>query len=537
MEIGETLCSRLAFLAQTQGEQICLSFFSQHGELTLSRRQLAGLIENYAQILIQQNIKGKDVVPVLADVGIDAAVAYLSLLHIGAIPCFMPFPNLKQNPESFWNAHIPVYQHMKAKSILISKDLESEFSDFFPYQNIDATIITIQVPGVDADNAPVYEHLSDRAKANEAALLQHSSGTTGTKKGLVLSHQQILNQVDSCAKAASINQESLTVSWLPLYHDMGLMAGFLLPLLSGSAVVLLSPFEWVSKPWLLLDIAEKSLATHLWMPNFAFIHCAKTAPKDKQWDLKNLKAIISCSEPVTENAIKVFVERFASSGISLRQFRVCYALAENTFAATITPADTIVQQDHKTGVMSCGMPIDGCQFKIVSPDEAGVGQVLLQGESLFEGYFERPELTRKKIVDGWYLTGDAGFVKNGELYITGRLDDRIISYGKTVHAFDLECLLGQDEAVKSGRVCVIGVDSELTGSTELVVLVELAHDAEQKQVTRRLKQLVQTHFSLMPKRIVYVPKLWLRKTTSGKMSRSENSEKYHQEYLQSRALI
>ena len=170
----------------------------------------------------------------------------------------------------------------------------------------------------------------------DIVLLQHSSGTTGLQKGVALSHQAVFNQLDAYGESLSLNENDVIVSWLPLYHDMGLIAGFIMPVLSGVPLVLLSPFDWVRAPYKLLQSISKYSGTLVWLPNFAYNFSAQKI-RDRHIegvDLSSLRAIINCSEPVRWESHQAFYERFKAYGLKSEMLQTSYAMAENVFSVT-----------------------------------------------------------------------------------------------------------------------------------------------------------------------------------------------------------
>ena len=289
------------------------------------------------------------------------------------------------------------------------------------------------------------------AQPDEIAFLQHSSGTTGLQKGVALSHRAVLSQLASYAEALELNADDTIASWLPLYHDMGLIAGFLLPLVQGVHLVLMSPFDWVRHPALLLKAIDQYQATFCWLPNFAYNHITRRVRRRdvEGLSLQSIRAFINCSEPVMHDSHQQFLERFADLGVQPSQLGVSYAMAENTFAVTQTPLGKPATVDiidrasleneqkavscdagHSSAVLqvSCGLPIAGTNVQIVNAgfqplDERNVGEIAIQSDYMLSEYYRRPDLNDTLLQDGWYLTGDMGYLAAGEVYVIGRKKD------------------------------------------------------------------------------------------------------------------
>src|SRR5258708_2485543 len=174
------------------------------------------------------------------------------------------------------------------------------------------------------------------AQLDDIAFIQHSSGTTGLKKGVQLSYGAVAAQISSYAEALGFADSGCIASWLPLYHDMGLIACFVLPLMLGLPVVALDAFEWVNRPALLFEAIEEHRCTHVWLPNFAFHHLCRTVDPAQGYALGGVKAFIDCSEPCKPETFDLFVETFGSCGVARAQLQCCYAMAETVFAVTQT---------------------------------------------------------------------------------------------------------------------------------------------------------------------------------------------------------
>ncbi len=392
----------------------------------------------------------------------------------------------------------------------------------------------------------------------DIALLQHSSGTTGLQKGVALSHQAVINQLNNYARAIHLDSRDVFVSWLPLYHDMGLIACWLMPILMGNQLVLMSPFEWIRAPYRLLQAVSKYKGTLSWLPNFAYNFCAqKIRERDLQGlDLSSWRVISNCSEPTRWESHKAFHDRFSSLGLSQSALNTCYAMAENVFAVTQGGMDSpVVYEDIDRDtlqtkkvarvaepgqvvvrMLGTGKAIPNSQVRIV--DEKGhtladrqVGEVAVQSDCMLSEYYHRPDATEKAFVDGWYLTGDFGYLVDGELYITGRKKDLIIVGGKNIYPQDLELLAYEVPGVHAGRASAFGIFNDSTGTEDVVLVAEVDTDdpSEMQKIGDGIRVAV-TRGSAVALRYVHLVKVpWLVKTSSGKTARSANREKFLKE--------
>ena len=201
--------------------------------------------------------------------------------------------------------------------------------------------------------------------------LQHSSGTTGLQKGVALSHTAVFNQLESYRNSIKLSDSDVIVSWLPLYHDMGLIASFLMPILSGIPLVLMSPFDWVRAPHKLMHAISDYQGTLCWLPNFAYNFCAKKIRNSDLdgVDLSSLRAVINCSEPMRFESHKMFLERFQEYGFRETALATSYAMAENVFAVTQDGIDKPVTYDRITlkssNMRKLQCPADDNQLSVV----------------------------------------------------------------------------------------------------------------------------------------------------------------------------
>jgi acyl-CoA synthetase (AMP-forming)/AMP-acid ligase II len=325
-----------------------------------------------------------------------------------------------------------------------------------------------------------------------------------------------------------------------------------MPIVTGTPLVLMSPFEWVKQPGMLLDAISQYRGTLCWLPNFAYNLIARTL-RPRELDLSSWRAVINCSEPVYAESHEMFVDKLAPYGFKESALAVSYAMAENTFGVTQTKLgapphiDTVeiaaiqergeaIPANSGKRFVSCGPAIETVELRILDagrnplPDRR-VGEIALKSEFMLSGYYKRPDLTEKAMTnDGWYLTGDMGYLAEGELYITGRKKDLIIVGGKNIYPQDIEDIANRTSGIHPGRAVAFGVLDERLGSEKVVVVAEAAESANLDETERELRaQIVQeTEVTLGDLR--FVPKGWIVKTSSGKHARSDNREKYVRDF-------
>jgi acyl-CoA synthetase (AMP-forming)/AMP-acid ligase II len=350
-----------------------------------------------------------------------------------------------------------------------------------------------------------------------------------------------------------LNGQDVIVSWLPLYHDMGLIAGFVMPLVQDVPLVLMSPFDWVQHPALLFRAIHDYRGTLCWLPNFAYNHCAlRIRQRDVEGlSVSSMRMLVNCSEPVRHDSHQLFLECFAAHGVKPEMLAVSYAMAENTFGVTQTSpglaarldiVDRVdlqnryarpVSPDHPNAEVrvSCGPPIAGTSVRVVNEDggelpERRVGEIAIRSDCMLTGYYRRPDLEPFK--DGWYLTGDMGYIADGEVYIVGRSKDLIINAGKNIYPQDIEAIVNEVPGVHAGRAVAFGVADEREGTELIAVVAEVeSHDLrERKQIATAIRQAVVRQSMVTVSYVHLVDAHWLIKTSSGKIARAANRDKW-----------
>jgi fatty-acyl-CoA synthase len=521
---------------------------------TLSRSMVVREASRFAAWLNSQSIRRDDVVFLILQHCPQLYTTYLGTMLAGAVPCFLPFPNPKQDPVLYWESHEKVFERTQAKCVVTYSGL---------VQDVGAMVTESGMHVFDIDELARLE-LAGRAPDpagfqddDGVALLQHSSGTTGLKKGVALSYGAIRRQIEAYATALDLLSQlerARIASWLPLYHDMGLIASFMLPAYLGIPIVSMDAFEWANHPAIFLGAVDRFRATHAWLPNFAFQHLVRMTHRDAEYDLSSLQALISCGEPVRAETLESFFACFERCGIKHETLKASYAMAETVLATTQSPPDEGVRVIEVDAVdlaaagravppregagrvwrlVSNGPPLPQMQVRIVRDSkvvgEREVGEICVRAPYLFSGYFQEPETTAQSMDDDWYRTGDLGFVSEGEIFVSGRLKDLLILHGRNYFAPDIEAAVNQVDGTKPGRCVALGVYDPDVGSEQLVVIAERADGADQADdpvTAQRINHALWDRFGVGAGDVRVVGPAWIIKTTSGKTSRSENLVKY-----------
>ena len=302
----------------------------------VSYRELIQGASGYVKTYAKNGIQPGDVVLLILQHGIDLLYAYYGAILHGAIPSIMPFLTEKLLPERYRADLAALVSVTQPTAIVTYRDFEAEIRAALKpgEDSVKALIVSDKVEEACLPDFDSFGGL--RRKPEDIVLLQHSSGTTGLQKGVALSHQAVINQLTDYGNAIHLRDSDVFVSWLPLYHDMGLIACWLMPVLLGYPLVIMSPFEWIRAPYRLLQAVSRYKGTLSWLPNFAYNFCAqKIRDRDLEGlELSSWRAISNCSEPMRWESQNAFQERFQSLGLRSDAMTTCYAMAENVFAVT-----------------------------------------------------------------------------------------------------------------------------------------------------------------------------------------------------------
>lgn len=546
-----------AFHSLTPERVAVILQFSGKDDLPLTYDQLMCGASAYARTLERERIQPGEVVVLILQHGEELVCSFWGAILHGAIPSIMPFLTEKLSPERYRADLSALISVTKPAAIVTYPEFEVEVRAAL--QEGDSVRSVIVTNRVEAQSEIGFDSLTGfQRNPGDIVLLQHSSGTTGLQKGVALSHQAVFNQLNSYGKSLSVAEDDVIVTWLPLYHDMGLIAGFLMPILSGIPLVIMSPFDWVRAPYKLLQSISKYRGTLTWLPNFAYNFCAQKI-RDRHMenvDLSSLRAVINCSEPVRWESHMAFFERFKEYGLKLETLQTSYAMAENVFGVTqsrlggvpvfeeIDREAFMVERVAKSPfdgrpamkMMSSGQPLENTHVKVIDKNGAEVaerviGELALKSDCMLTGYFNRRDLTEKAFQDGWYLTGDYGYISNGEVFVSGRKKDMIIVGGKNIYPQDLESLTYEVPGVHAGRSVAFGMFDETQGTEEVVIIAEVdSEDAEaQQKIADTIRWHVTKNSAIALRYVKVVGPKWILKTSSGKTARSANKEKFLRE--------
>jgi acyl-CoA synthetase (AMP-forming)/AMP-acid ligase II len=471
---------------------------------------------------------------------------FFGAIYAGAVPCIVAWPTAKMDPEKYRRNLLAVVGGLAADWLVTEPAMAAQLGEALGSTRVlDVGSFGDAPPGPPA--APALGH-------GDPLFIQFSGGTTGTQKSVPISLEKLAQQLRAHAEVLALSPADRIISWLPLYHDMGLVACTLMPFVHRLPVSLFAPMEWVMDPGRFLAAITRDRSTLAWLPNFAYRFMAEKARwrPDTRIDLSSLRALVNCSEPVRAESMDAFLARFAPHGFRAEALHTCYAMAETTFAVTQTTAAdpprrlrvarealgagrvAIRMAEAAEGervLVSCGRPIPRVDVKIVdaggnSLDEGAIGEIWLRGDFVMDDYLPSDDRPPRWAFseDGWYRSGDLGAFWEGHLYVTGRKKDVIIVGGVNIFPEDLESAIGEVAGVHAGRVVAMGIEAAELGTEKLVVVAEvdaLADLARREQLQGEARRAVLTVAGVAPSEIFIVPPRWIVKSTAGKISRSE----------------
>ena len=490
--------------------------------------------------------------------------AYFGVLLAGGVPVPLYPPFRADQIEEYASRQAAILRNAGARVLLTFAEAERAAALLRPLAPHLTTVAT--VPDIRHDSG-VVAHARDSeieldsgvvSNADALALIQYTSGSTGSPKGVALSHASLLANIRSFGEAFEMTGDDVGVTWLPLYRDMGLIGAWFGPLYHGMPIVSMSPLAFLAKPVRWLEAISRHRGTITAAPNFAFDLCArKIADADLEGiDLSSWRVALNGAEAVLAGTIERFTTRFAPHGFRPEAMRPVYGLAEGSLCVTAPPPGRLPRVERLSReafqqaraieraapgdpqpltFVGCGQPIPRHELRIAD-DGGGLrparreGRVHFRGPSSMQGYFENPEATAAVVRDdGWIDTGDLGFVDDdGELFVTGRAKDVIIAGGRNIYPQEVEEAVADVPGIRRGCVAAFGVLDPRTGTERLVVVAETraAAPADASPLRAAVEAAIVAAIGVPADTIVFARPGSVPKTSSGKIRRSTTRELY-----------
>jgi acyl-CoA synthetase (AMP-forming)/AMP-acid ligase II len=504
------------------------------------------------------------VVLLLLPHSVELFLLHIGLVLTGRVPAILPWPTSRVDPEKYQRNLLDQFRNLPAEELITIPKLAENLGSALSYR-----VVACPTDGIGrweetfSITLPLSkdEHVKPSCTlpqdSGAALFLQFSGGTTGSQKGVVITAPMLACQLECLREALLFSSDEVVVSWLPLYHDMGLIGCLWLPLWHASPSVQFAANDWLLNPGLVFEYLEHYRGTFCWLPNFAFSYLAGQRERmGGPYSLAHVRAYVDCSEPVRLTSLRGFAETFADWGVSLEQIQVSYAMAENVFAVTQTKIGRAPRTVARTAVarggnggplafdlvddvyVSSGEPVGGVKVRIVDSQgnvcsEREAGEIQISTESLFSGYWGPQGFTTSPFTyDGWYATGDYGFMTDGELYVIGRLKDIVIVGGQNIFPEDVEIVVNTVSGIYPGRVVAFGIlNAHDTESLIVVAEMKGAYDRDRAaSLEKEIARLILTTIGIGPGRVCVLPERSIVKSTAGKISRRETRERYLREH-------
>ena len=552
---ADTLVEVLEYHARHHADRVHILLLREDGRedpITYGElRREAGAV---AAALRGLGLKPGGTVAIMLPTGRGYFASFLGAMLAGGVPVPL-YPPFRLDRIAEYIAREAKILENAGTEILLTFDRAARVADMIR----DQVAVLRHVASVDAilaEPAPP-SWIAAEVTPDDTALLQYTSGSTGDPKGVELTQANVLANIRAAAAGCELTASDVMVSWLPLYHDMGLIGGWLMSFYFGNPTVLMSPVSFLSRPERWLQALSTYRGTLSVAPNFAFDLCVRriTAAQLTGLDLSPARALLNGSEPILHTTLERFAAHLAPAGLRLEALFCAYGLAENMVAVTFPPVgrrprvDTIdrktfehsaraepVPEDSKDALhfVGCGSAVPLHEIRVVDKDGAPLpdrrqGGLQFRGPSAFKGYYRNPEATAKvKRPGGWNDTGDLAYLVDGEVFITGRIKDLIIKGGRNYYPHEIEAAAGSVAGVRQGCVAAFAIRDEHQGTESIVVVAETKEQRKEPReaLTRAIGEAIAAAVGIPPDRVVLTRPGAVPKTSSGKIRRTETRELY-----------
>jgi acyl-CoA synthetase (AMP-forming)/AMP-acid ligase II len=526
------------------------TFVAEKEETFVSFAELAQRAARTGAALRRRGLHRGDRVALALPDTIEFVSTFLGCMYAGLVPVPM-YPPLRIGQLGHYLDHARhILRRAGASMLITAPAIKSVLGSL-----VDGTLRSITtVPALGIDDRTMAP---EQATGEDIAFLQFTSGSTAHPKGVALTYGNLNANAHCIRQGLRLADDDVGCSWLPLYHDMGLIGFMLTPLYTGTPIVFLTPLLFLRQPVEWLRRITRHRATTCFAPNFGYGLCTLRV---RERDLAGLDLSIwrvaGCgAEPIQRKTLDAFAARFGPAGFRRRAFLLSYGLAESTLAVSFSPPEDepayeeidfralsadAVATDPLDGaatvtLANCGRAFEGHEIAILDAEgeplpERRVGEIGLRGPSVMKGYWQDPAETDAVMRAGWTLTGDQGFLQNGELFVCGRNKELIIVAGRNYHPADIEWVAAEVDGVRRGRVAAFGVTSvDADGSTHERVVIcaesKIRGDAR-ATVVSGVKARVLDSLGLKVSEVMLLDRATLPRTSSGKLQRTKARDWY-----------
>ncbi|MEX2488843.1 MAG: AMP-binding protein [Pseudomonadales bacterium] len=547
---AETLVEVLDWHVQAHGDRRHLQFYTDAGDgESLTFRDLRAGAETIAAGLQQRGIKPGETVALILPTGKDYFFSFFGVLLARAVPVPIYPPVRASQIEDHLRRHTAILNNCEARLLIADPDT-TQVAHW-----LRSVVTSMQAVVTTADLMTGARYQPMPASPQDTAFLQYTSGSTGQPKGVVLSHANLLANIRAMGEWIDAGPEDVFVSWLPLYHDMGLIGAWLGSLYYATFFLVMSPMSFLAAPHRWLWAIHRYGGTLSAAPNFGYELCLHRVRNEQieGLDLRSWRAAFNGAEAVSPTTLERFCERFGTHGFERAAMMPVYGLAENSVGLAFPPLGreplidcierrTFAQTGNAVPAPSnaetirfpaCGHPLKDHQIRVVDdtgrelPDREQ-GRIEFKGPSATSRYYRNPQKTRELFDGEWLDSGDLGYTVDGELYVTGRIKDVVIRAGRNIYPQELEEAVGELKGIRKGRVAVFGSMDPQSATEKLVIVAETRETDEDARSTMRasINELAMDQLEAPPDDIVLAPPGSLLKTSSGKMRRTAIRERY-----------
>ena len=551
---ANTLTEMLDWHAENHPDHIHVTVLQDENVVlgTMSYRDLQTAARAVAQGLISRDIVPGDRIAMMLPTSTDFFASFFGILYAGAVPVPIYPPARMAQLEEHMRRQIVILRNAGARMLITVP--EGKKLAVLLRSQVDPLDSVETVTTLSAERAEVA--LPPPNDPEALGLMQYTSGSTGDPKGVMLTHRGLMENVRSMGHAMDASSADVFVSWLPLYHDMGLIGAWLGCCYFGARLYVMSPISFLVRPATWLWTMHKYRATFSGGPNFAFELCAsRIDEKDLEGlDLSALRFIVDGAEPISPQTLRRFNERFIRYGMHPGVVSPSYGLAENCVGLGFPPPgrgplidrikrDSLARRGFAEPagpedadaieVVACGRPIENNEVRIM--DDAGhelgeryEGMLEFRGPSVAKGYFRNEAKTKELFHDGWVKSGDRAYIANGDIHITGRVKDIIIRAGRNTYPQEIEEAVSAIPGVRKGGVAAFGSPDPENGTERLVVMAETkeTNPEARAKLIAAAHEVVTAIAGSAADDIVLVPPRGVPKTSSGKVRRSSAKELY-----------
>ena len=552
----ETLRRRAA---EMSGAEHLVLLHEDGGPQSLTFGQLLEGAEAGARGLRARGVEPRQTVALMLPTGFDFYFSFLGVLAAGAVPVPLYPPVKLDRLEEYAARQVGILGNAQARALITERRAQVLAGLLRPkVESLETLVRAEKLLEEGRRDRGVVEVPVD---AGDLALIQYTSGSTGDPKGVSLSHANLISNIRSIGEAVSVGRGDVVVSWLPLYHDMGLIGCWLFALYHGLKMISFSPLAFLRRPRRWLQAISEHRGSLSPAPNFAYeLALRRIHDRDLEGiDLSSWRWALNGAEPVSPDTIERFCERFAPFGFRRETLKPVYGLAENAVALTFPGAEEAPRIDRverqpferqrravtvaagngdapgePLQFVSVGRPIADNEVRVVDDDGAAAperveGNVEFRGPSATPGYYRDAKATAAiRTADGWTRTGDRGYLAGADLYITGRSKDLIIKAGRNIHPTEVEAAAVQVDGIRKGCVAAFGVADAGGGREDLVIVAETRKRDPQvrARLAAEVRRRVSSAIEVAPDVVELVPPHTVPKTPSGKLRRGETRTRF-----------